>query len=282
LGRFLDQCERGSGTRVRLADECIDVGEAGVSAKVEFDLHADDGADVDVSVDPNAGLVVSLNAGGDALPTGVDGVDVEPTDLSLDVDQVSVSATVRVPSTTRSGGDPDSDAARDVGTVDDDGPGRDVPPFEDRELLERIYESCETFAEMAEVIDMDVTAETVRRYMIQNGVHEPRTYDTASETADASPHSADADSPPGSPEVVTDGMGLPESVTVDDIVDAVDVSQTIYEVGRNLGVDRMDALEMLQKLDLLEFVMGRLTAETEREVSRDQILERITRAADAR
>jgi hypothetical protein len=52
-------------------------------------------------------------------------------------------------------------------------------PYEDTEYLQRLFESCDTFIEMAEVIEMDVSSETVRRYMIEAGVHEPTSYNTA-------------------------------------------------------------------------------------------------------
>ena len=66
----------------------------------------------------------------------------------------------------------------------------DVPPFRDRELLAEVYDSCDTFAEMTDALGMDVTAETVRRYMIDHGIHEATPYNTSGgeseNTADAS------------------------------------------------------------------------------------------------
>lgn len=71
--------------------------------------------------------------------------------------------------------------------------GRDLPPFEDRELLATVYESYDTFGEMSEALDMDVTAETVRRYMIDHGIHEAASYDTGSDNEDSSASDADPD-----------------------------------------------------------------------------------------
>ncbi|MFD1600426.1 hypothetical protein [Halobellus rarus] len=48
-----------------------------------------------------------------------------------------------------------------------------VPPFEDTEYLQCLYDSCETFAEMSEKINMAVSDETVRRYMIDADIHSP-------------------------------------------------------------------------------------------------------------
>ncbi|ELZ32572.1 hypothetical protein C474_07122 [Halogeometricum pallidum JCM 14848] len=57
-----------------------------------------------------------------------------------------------------------------------------VPPYEDIDYLEQLYERCETFTEMTRLIEMDVSSETVRRYMIEAGVHTPTSYDTAPQT----------------------------------------------------------------------------------------------------
>ena len=62
-----------------------------------------------------------------------------------------------------------------LGAVRDDS----VPPFEDVPYLRRLYETCDTFAEMSRHIEMDVSAETVRRYMTEADVHEPATYETS-------------------------------------------------------------------------------------------------------
>ena len=53
-----------------------------------------------------------------------------------------------------------------------------VPPYEDTPYLERLYETCETFEEMSREIEMDVSAETVRRYMIEAEIHQPESYET--------------------------------------------------------------------------------------------------------
>lgn len=214
---------------------------------------------------------------------------------------------------------------------------RDVPPFRDTALLREVYESCDTFAEMPDALGMDVTAETVRRYMIRQGIHEPTTYNTsANEDDDVTTAGADtagskgtatsADTASGDdenanrtidtesnrsddaevdpakgddsstlttdeadrgstndvepPAVLADGIGLPEGVTIDTIVEAVQTSNTIYEVKQGIGVEREDALEMLKELNLLEFVAGRLATEAEREVGREQIIARLREQAD--
>ena len=49
----------------------------------------------------------------------------------------------------------------------------DVEPYQDPELLQEVYEQHETFTEMTEALDVDVTPQTVRRYMIEYEIHEP-------------------------------------------------------------------------------------------------------------
>jgi hypothetical protein len=181
---------------------------------------------------------------------------------------------------------------------------------------------------MTDAIGMDVTAETVRRYMIDHGIHQPDSYDTADgpgttdvddADADASTHGTDTDasthdtdtdasthgtdtdasvheeSPPGGTRdgtqktaangdtehvVLTDGIGLPDDVTVEMLIETVQRSNTVLEVKRDLGIERQEALNTLQRLDMVDLVIGRLDAETQRNVSRTDVIERL-RAASA-
>ena len=182
---------------------------------------------------------------------------------------------------------------------------RDVPPFRDRELLAEVYDSCETFAEMSDALDMDVTAETVRRYMIEHGIHEAATYDTAGGDRDASDpeasevetdtattvqtesagegetgRSSDQPSPAETgrgerPVVRADGIGLSEDIDVDTLIEAVRNSRTIYEVKQEIGVEREDAVETLRECNLLDLVVGRLSEDGTNEVTREEIVDRL-------
>lgn len=201
-------------------------------------------------------------------------------------------------------GDPtgDESATRSDPPRTDSTSTRDVPPFEDPELLARVYESCDTFAEMPAALGMDVTAETVRRYMIDFGIHEPASYDTGQgDERDVGPDAAaetdveagveadveeahdppEADHPAGEPVALTDGIGLPDDVTVDTIVDTVRRSNTIYEVERDIGIERERARDMLRELNLLDLVVGRLATEAERDLDREEVLSRLRESAAA-
>ena len=74
--------------------------------------------------------------------------------------------------------------AADVTVEDELSQVRDdsVPPYEDETYLQRLYERCNTFSEMSDRIELDVAGETVRRYMIEAGVHSPTKYNNTDNT----------------------------------------------------------------------------------------------------
>lgn len=51
--------------------------------------------------------------------------------------------------------------------------------------IRRLYEISETFDEMSDLIELDVSAETVRRYMIDAGIHSPESYATIDQSQPA-------------------------------------------------------------------------------------------------
>ena len=172
----------------------------------------------------------------------------------------------------------------------------DVPPYDDTDYLRALYESCGTFTEMSDRIEMDVAAETVRRYMIEADIHDPNSYDTAahdaaydsddepvdpvtdeSETAIDSvaselPPSATDDIP--EEQFVTDGIGLPDGVTLEDIVDAVASSPTVYSVQRSLGLDYGPTRDLLKQLNVIDMVLHRVDDPPD-EISKNDVVQRI-------
>jgi hypothetical protein len=195
----------------------------------------------------------------------------------------------------------------------------DLPPYEDAEYLQRIYDTCDTFVEMAEMIEMDVSAETVRRYMTEADVHEPASYNTVSssiaenvesserngsDTSSASEENtvrnagddskttpadrerkrrldkmdSESDDPVDgikSHQLIADGIGLPNGVTIDQLADAVESSITVHEVKQELNIERDEARRLLERLNLLDLVLTRVWRENGRRVSRDKIANRI-------
>lgn len=254
---------------------------------VEVAMSADGTTTIELlaTVPTNGSGIPTDAATGTATDGATDAAIDAATDGATMVEEDADSVTIKL----GGGGEADDADADDEPSLADRR-NRDVPPFRDRELLQEVYDTCDTFSEMPAALGMDVTAETVRRYMIRQGIHEPKSYNTSSgdgdDQHDATGESDDREDAASESDdlepqaVLADGIGLPEDVTIDTIVDAVQQSNTIYEVKQGIGIEREDALEMLKELNLLEFVAGRLATEAEREVSRDQILERLRANAD--
>jgi hypothetical protein len=317
LAAFLDECEdEGRVTGVGLVEKHGRGGSREVSAEVEVTLSvagADGDGDLSLggaSVDEAGRLGLSFESLESVVPTPDGRVEVEPTGATFGSDAtLTVTLTATVPADGGGGvagegatetepttdGGPEADD-RDLPGVSDGKPedseppagsdrGGEVPPFRNPELLAEVYDSCDTFAEMTDAIGMDVTAETVRRYMIDYGIHQPNTYDTGGDDGDGDrdveddgAHAAETDEN-GSPVVLADGIGLPEDVTVETLIETVERSNTLYEVERDVGVDREDALEMLRELDLLDLVVGRLSTQDRRDISREDVVERLREAS---
>ena len=314
LGRFLDDCEHREGAveRVDLVS-VTGADDGGIRAELELTLSVGSGGNAslcDPQVCPDGTVRFALESTTRLVPTADHDVSVEPTGTALDGDgaaTVQFAATVpgtpgtaEVDRSERSG--LDSGGRADAGQNDTSAVGRgetsdadsdtveqragagtetrsetvtaserDVPPFKDPDLLAEVYDSCETFAEMADTLEMDVTAETVRRYMIDYDIHEPNTYQTSDGPAGATADEGQV--------VLSDGIGLPDEVTAEDLIETVERSNTIYEVKQDIHIDRDDALEMLQDLNLLDLVVGRLATEGERDITREDIVDRLREAS---
>lgn len=178
-----------------------------------------------------------------------------------------------------------------------------VPAYEDTEYLRRLYELSETFDEMSDRIVMDVSAETVRRYMIDAGIHSSESYATTHQNQSAkstggsvenyaqsvegaqtgstydSEDSTSVRSGKPRPELdrsgadyaeslpkkdlLTDGVGLPDDVTLQELVEIVVQARTVHEVHRRLDIDHVRTRELL-RLNVLDLVVNRISTETER------------------
>lgn len=200
---------------------------------------------------------------------------------------------------------PDEDAtpAVDLAAVRDPS----LPPYEDTGFLQALYDSCDTFAEMNRHLDMEVSTETVRRYMIDAGVHTATPYATSEADDPSTTDDRDDEDGPtaltieveepteqtdrrvGGPSV-SDGPGegretdegFPDGLTTEEVVDAVQASVSLYQVQRRLGLDRRTTRELLDEFDLLEFVYHRIGADPRDETSTAELVERIERARAAR
>lgn len=255
LGRFLEPYEQmGSLSTVDIATE-----PAGLRATLELTLSLDELTHTGSRVAEDGRIELTFETPG--IDDSNDDLELEATETRFENDgTVTVTIDASFPTESTSA----------TPTVEDETPQgtetRDVPPFRDRELLAEIYETYDTFAEMKDALGMDVTAETVRRYMVDYGIHEPNSYNTSHDEAPAKP-------------IIADGIGLPEDVTVESFIETVRRSNTIYEVKQGIGIERDDAIEMLKQLNLLDLVVGRLATESERELTREDVIERLRAAS---
>lgn len=289
---------RGSSETAGRTDGSTDGRAAGDDAPAGRDSPTDG---VEVAADGDGLAADGVGVGADGSSPG-DGGDESPERVERTVEGVG------------DGSETPPSVVREIAAARDES----VPPYDDVDYLERLYDACDTFDEMSRLIEMDVASETVRRYMIEAGVHVPTSYDTAparepepgaSETgapdADPSPaHGADTDpSVTGATErqepedtagsgaasdsagdavdaepLVADGVGLPDGVRIPDVVDAVVESVTLHQLAQRLDLERGEARELLQQLNLLDFVPRRLPAEPEQELSHEDVTGRIRRS----
>ncbi len=213
----------------------------------------------------------------ESLSVTDDGMLVVDVDLAIrpsdDEAEVSLVDEQPAPHHRATGGTIDGATAAGQETRDEDPltavRDESVPPYEDTPYLERLYETCETFEEMSREIEMGVSAETVRRYMIEAEIHEPESYETNQRDRDdgdgqevdstESPPSADDPLETISEEqLITDGIGLPAEVTITDIADAVVGSRSAHEVTQKLDLTEEQTRELLRQLNLLDLVLHRV------------------------
>ncbi|MDS0476203.1 hypothetical protein [Natrinema sp. 1APR25-10V2] len=311
LGRFLAEWEEEGATVHNV--ELVECGDSKSESTAEIELAVSTSssdrqpegltpAEIEIGSDGRLRLV--LESAAPVVPTFDHNLELVPTAATVDAD-VGITVTLSADSTDMRGSEESewtpasvvvSDETDDEVVVDRD---RSVPPFRDPERLAEVYESCETFTEMSEALEMDVTAETVRRYMIDFGIHEPNSYRTDgneddeaevdSETdagAESSASNADDDRSEtvsetegerdqSSSVVLTDGLGLPDDVTVETLVETVSRANTIYEVKQKFGLDRDETLDLLRRLEIDEFVVGRVADEHERDAGHEEIFDRL-------
>jgi hypothetical protein len=165
----------------------------------------------------------------------------------------------------------------------EDARSEDIPAYDDTAYLRELYNQLDTFEQMAERIELDVSGETVRRYMIDAGIHSPTTYqqtttqesqeDTASSpdnlSDDSGVHRSDEQ------QLLADGRGMPDQVTAAELAEAVIHSQTVYQVRRRLSLGDDETRQLLRRFDLLDLVIHRVNKNTQHNTTYDDLVERI-------
>lgn len=72
---------------------------------------------------------------------------------------------------------------------------------------------------------------------------------------------AESDSQGSDDELVADGLGIPRELTVAELAEIVNESNTTHEVKRRLDISQTNARRLLKELDLIDFVTHRLAAD---------------------
>ena len=337
LGYFLDGFEKGDNPAEVSLCECdgfTSDGQASAIVELTIDTESTDDIDIefaDTQTSSDGTPQAILNLPNQVADTDEWDGSVEARGVTLNGDgSLSYRLEVSVPTDPDQNQDQDGESmpyesGEESGRSDcrnhsqhgkpqfSDDRAEEPPAFKNPQLLREVYASCETFDAMADEIEMDVTAETVRRYMIDHDIHQPNSYDTSPPGAaratspESEPTHSPTDTGPNDEEtpgeemisdahamtndgtqtseesvVLADGIGLPDSVNIDALIETIRDSSTIYEVKQGIDVDRDDALELLRELNLLDLVVGRLATESERDVSRSQIIERLRDASAVR
>jgi len=240
---------------------------------------------------------------------------------------------------------------------------KNKPAYKDPNRLREVYENHDTFNEMTAALDVEVTPQTVRRYMIKHGIHEPasrktptknllstnpdavsttednesqnsqrrestgekgqdsetRNRDTesrdvvsdgtqnencstdndeadqSSERRDAEKHESQNDQQSAQDTTTSEGttnhtetdstleeqsteIELPPGLSIEQVKETVHNSKTLLEVQNNLNLDREEAQQLLQDLNLLDLVHGRIATRDRKDQTLDEINRRVQSA----
>lgn len=238
---------------------------------------------------------------GSSLPNDVS-LTVTDADLDDGVLQVTVSATFEDEAHTqrsvaRTDSPPELDSSNNPQVPEPTSMHRTgestPPPDENPDALRTVYRECNSFREMRDELSSDVTPETIRRRMIRHGIHTVPGSDAATNSQSTEPTSEasqpdepdDAHGPDeatGTTESVLPDGGIAPDVGVDELVESVVASDTVYEAHTRLGLDLDRTQQLLRKLDLIDLVTGRLETVEARTVTREAVEKRLRTTARKR
>lgn len=100
-----------------------------------------------------------------------DGISVQGDNIDLEdrYANIDLSVTLSVEESQKA----HSASPTSVGSPSDGTRSNTVPAYKDPDALRNVYERYDTFPEMTEALGVDVTSETVRRYMVEYDIHDP-------------------------------------------------------------------------------------------------------------
>jgi hypothetical protein len=183
VATYLEECEQAPAVEGVDLIECSESGD-GLSARFELTVSypSTDGGAMELcasSLNADGTLRLGFETAQPVVPDTAESLNVTPRDATLtteghvcveftasldsDVPASKEESSAEVPSARTTGDAPPEATSGSHRTAEDSDSKRDsdVPAFKNPELLQSVYESCDTFAEMAETLEMDVTAEGV-------------------------------------------------------------------------------------------------------------------------
>lgn len=100
-----------------------------------------------------------------------DGISIQGDNVNLEdrYANIDLSVTLSVEESQRGYGS----SPTNVGTSSERANSNGVPAYKDPDALRDVYEQYDTFPEMTAALGVDVTSETVRRYMVEYDIHDP-------------------------------------------------------------------------------------------------------------
>lgn len=223
-----------------------------------------------------------------------EGIAIEADDTDLTAEKLTIDLSVSVP-TDRPLDDPavGFELGNAVPAVLEQTATSGQPAYKDPDALQDVYERYDTFPKMTAALGVDVTSETVRRYMVKHGIHEPDDADETEMTDEAEMKNEDADGTEDSRGIdagdvsvaealasadqdeteetlAADGLGVPKDLTVAELAEIVTRSRTVHEAKQHLDIDYAHTRRLLSELDLIDFISGRLSS-SQNEVTAEDI-----------
>jgi len=190
-----------------------------------------------------------------------------------------------------------------------------TPAYKDPERLREVYEAYDTFPAMKEALGVDVTPKTVRNHMVKHGIHDPDSEKANATTAtaddgdrdesvetqrdggikpevqDGEAGADDVDAAPGPDQattegtggsgesdaetVLSDGLGLPEDITLEEVKESVRSAGTMTEFRRSLDLQHEEARLVLENLNLIDLIYNRVARGPNSDVSMEAVETRI-------
>jgi len=274
LGAVIDELEAREMTVLDVLTERSSLADSQrLSAEITVGLNSLS----ELSEAENVNIVPCETTDPDGLVTTTFTVEVQMEAAATAAQERSDDTTNDHHQSTTAPGEPQAADAESNGDEQDD-----VPYYKNYDLLARVYDEHDTFAEMTAALDVDVTPATVREHMVNLGIHPTTPDDSDSVDTDGSDGQDTSDVEMGGEDdqsvtIEADGYGLPDSITMDSLVRAVQQSRTLYEAQTALGLDRSTTREILTDLNLLDLVTSRLTADHTTEL--EEVIDRVHAAS---